>query len=314
MKTLKLIFISVVGTTIILFGAYHIFPKVQKNIDRKIEYLLPCSYPITYNIDRLDAEFGIDRSELLGYLLSAERIWENVLNKNIFEYQELNPQININLIYDSRQSNTVHLKGLASTINEDKSGIDSIKKDYDNLKQKFNTDKSVYEKTLAAFKIDKQSFDSKVEYWNAKGGATSNVFTELKSQEAALQARLNKLLESERELESKVLYINTLGDKISKTVTELNNNVDYFNQTRTATGDEFDEGEYVEQNNNRVINIYQYDNEAKLIRVLAHEFGHSIGMQHNDDAESIMYQINKTESLQPSATDILELKNICRVK
>lgn len=56
----------------------------------------------------------------------------------------------------------------------------------------------------------------------------------------------------------------------------LNLNVNQFNTVSHSNGEEFEEGEYVRDISGERINIYEFDGEKKLIRVLTHELGHAL--------------------------------------
>jgi predicted Zn-dependent protease len=79
-------------------------------------------------------------------------------------------------------------------------------------------------------------------------------------------------------------------------------------------GREFCEGFYEYKNGKRSITIYQYDNEYRLVRVLAHEFGHALGLNHSKSAEAVMYPLIKSDSLALAADDIAALKGHCKIQ
>ena len=50
----------------------------------------------------------------------------------------------------------------------------------------------------------------------------------------------------------------------------------------------------------------------KLVRLLAHEMGHAVGIDHVGDPEAVMYKLNMGENLTATATDLAELNKVCR--
>jgi chromosome segregation ATPase len=270
--------------------------------------------PITYSIVGLDTDFGITKSDFQDDIQTAENVWEKESNLNLYEYQETGGTISINLIYDQRQASTLKLKTLNTVIDSDKANFEKLNTKYTELKNVFEQSKAVYEKKVAAIKKEKEYLDSQVSYWNTKGGAPKNIYNELLKSESELKNKLTKLESEENALQIKAADINTLGNNLNGFVKGLNQNVDTFNTTRVANGQEFDEGEYVENKDERAINIYQYDNKYKLVRVLAHELGHSLGIDHNDNPRSLMYKLNQGNALDLSSEDVKSLKGVCRIK
>ena len=95
-----------------------------------------------------------------------------------------------------------------------------------------------------------------------------------------------------------------------------NNNMDLVDQYNIGNtlGREFCEGFYEYKNGKRSITIYQYDNEYRLVRVLAHEFGHALGLNHSKSAGAVMYPLIQSDSLELTVDDIAALKGHCKIK
>ena len=107
--------------------------------------------------------------------------------------------------------------------------------------------------------------------------------------------------------------INDLAAKLNISSAEINSQIKDFNQTISTFNETLtekpEEGLYDSATN--TIDIYFNVSRDELVHTLAHELGHSIGMQHVDAQKSIMYGKSNT-ILVPSQSDLAELANVCR--
>ena len=119
-----------------------------------------------------------------------------------------------------------------------------------------------------------------------------------------------------RQEESKALVdtINSIVVVINEIAS--NNNLDLVDHQNIGStlGREFCEGIYEYKNGKRSITVYQYDNEYRLVRVLAHEFGHALGLSHSKSGEAVMYHLIQSDSLELAADDIAALKSHCKIQ
>ncbi|HCY17892.1 TPA: hypothetical protein DHT42_01705, partial [Candidatus Nomurabacteria bacterium] len=63
----------------------------------------------------------------------------------------------------------------------------------------------------------------------------------------------------------------------------------------------------------REIDIYQFDNKGKLARVLTHEFGHALELEHLENSKAVMYRLNNGVNEKLTIDDILALKKRCNL-
>lgn len=305
-KILFLIFVYL----FIFFGFYSGYQKINTQ-DIFSFFRKPCSSPITFSIGSFDKRFGMSQADFLDAINQATAIWEKPIGKNLFEYGDQGSLV-INLIFDQRQADTIKNNGLEKILEQTKSVANSTNQEIASAKTLYENKKQEYLKLVASFEVARKNYEEAVLYWNAKGGAPKDEYNKL-------QTEKDNLLTLQKEVEASRLEVNNLADSLNILIEKYNNlassansAINNYNSEGHIVG-EFREGEYVSDNKGVRINIYEFSDKTKLIRVLAHEFGHALNIDHNDNQKSIMYKLNQGESEVLSKEDLQALKAICGI-
>ena len=269
---------------------------------------LPCTRPLSYSIGSLDTRFGISRADFLSAVKDAETIWEKPSGKNLFQYDP-SGALKINLVYDVRQQTTDRLKKLGLVLDTTQASYDALKEKYDSIETDYAAKKAQFESAAAAFQAKQDAYNKQVQYWNSRGGAPRAQYQQLQSEQAALIAESAGLKQQQDNLNIEVGNINALADGLNQIARALNLNVAKYNSA--GGGQEFEEGLYQSSLGTQEIDIYEFDSHARLVRVLAHEMGHALGLDHVDDKVAIMYRLNQSSNEKTSAADLAELTRVC---
>ncbi len=273
----------------------------------------PCAAPIGYTIGSFDTKFGISKDQFMRALNKAEQVWEKPLGKELFAY-EPDGNLKVNLIYDYRQQATIKLRKLGLVINDDRASYDALKLKLKALESAYTQKKVFFQSQLAIFQDHKKTYETKVAYWNERGGATPKAYAELNDEKAVLDAELAQINNLQNDLNTAVDNINAMITVLNRLAAALNIDAGQFNQTNQTRGDEFEEGLYQSGPDGQKIDIYQFDNTDKLVRVLAHELGHALGLDHLNNPKAIMYRLNQGANEKLTADDLAALKTLCKVK
>lgn len=235
----------------------------------------PCTHPVPYAIGAVDARFDLKNSTLITQTKAAAAIWNKAAGKTVLVYDP-EAALKINLIYDEREATAK----LGSSIARQQADLDTARAALDASQAQYATEQTAYNEKVSAV--------------NARGGATRSEAATLNAERAAL----NTLADS----------INNQADVFNTSVAALNAKVEEFNQTAGRT---FEEGQYVRDSSGERINIFEFVGNTQLERVLAHEFGHALGLDHNSDPKAIMYAKNESGNLVPTASDLAALHTLC---
>jgi hypothetical protein len=309
-KIFKIIFYLIaLGTVVFLFRA----PLTQVFLSLQNKYL-PCSQPITYSIDSFDERFGISKEKFLSIVNTAKETWEKSIDKQLFTYVPNGDGIlKINLIYDIRQEATEKLKDIGITVDDSKASYNDLKLKYNTMQTDYLRFKKEFESRVAIFENRQDAYTKEVEYLNQNEGVSKDEYNRLNQEKKFLDIEFIEINKLQEELNLKVGNLNALVIVLNRLASSLNLEVKKFNTIGNELGGEFEEGTYQEGPAGSEIDIFQFDNKGKLARVLTHEFGHALGLDHLENPKAVMYRLNNGINEKLIVEDITALKNRCGI-
>jgi hypothetical protein len=270
----------------------------------------PCQEPLTYRIGTVDARFGVSRQEFADAAGKAASIWRKPYARALFR-EEPEGRIEVNLVYDYRQEAADKLKKLHYAIGTTKGAYDDMKVRFLNLKVEYESKNSALAQDSNTYSRRLGAYNAQIEAGRQRGAVTEAVYKRLTAEAGELNNIRENLQARQEEVSKMADILNSMTVVINDIAANYNLDVVKSYDAGNRLGSEFCGGDYISKDGKRTITIYQFDDNNRLVRVLAHEFGHALGLQHNDNPKAIMYRLMQSDSLSLAPDDVAALKERC---
>jgi len=245
-----------------------------------------CFIPVSYTLGTIDPSFNLTQPEAEMALAAAANIWEEALEQDLFIASD-QADVTVSFLFDERQANaneqTLAARQLDDLAEKDavlRAVVEELRVQYDSMSDDFTT-------RLADYDISVKNYNETVRQLNDRGGANPTESAELREIEQSLQLELVSLQSLGQELNEISSKLNQISSEGNRLIQTYNQSVDRFNN-KFGTGEEITQGEYLSSGE---INVYKFSSEAELVSVLAHEFGHALGVTHVEEPGSLMYYL-----------------------
>lgn len=281
--------------------------------DYLIKAIDPCGQPLVYSIGGFDERFGLSQADFSRTIDEAAKIWQDPVNKKLFSLRPDGP-LKINLIYDSRQAATDKLKTLGISIHNNRASYEILKDKYEALEKVYQTQKNELDNMVKYYEEQAASYKAEVSAANKRGGVNAEEHALLEQERKDLDKLVESIKAKKAAFNKTVEDLNAMASVINRLINGLNLTVKSYNTVGASSSGEFQAGQYVRDVSGERIDIYQFDDRAALIRVLAHELGHALGIEHLDNPQAIMYRLNESGNDKITADDIMALKKTCKLK
>jgi len=310
MRKLILWFILVLLLGVAAFQ-WHTHKALYRSAARiTLQRTFPCSKPITYSVGALDPAFGIAPEEIRDYLKEAEAVWEAAAGRDLFELVPSSADFTVNMVYDKRQAALDKLKGLGLLTDQSLAAYKLLKERYDGLNAELDPCQAALAARLADYKKGEAEYNGIVAVYNRRGAATPRQLEKLAAAKSALEREFAVIKRQERDVNSDIDLLNALATTLNQLIVELSLNAEQYKREGSALG-VYEEGLYIVEGGLRRIDIFKHAGRPHLVRLLAHEMGHALNIDHVPGADSLMYPMNRGAVLALFPDDLAALEQAC---
>ncbi|USN89062.1 MAG: matrixin family metalloprotease [Candidatus Nomurabacteria bacterium] len=266
-----------------------------------------CPAPLAYRIGEVDTSFGITREKALEYALEAETKWEQAIGRDLFTYNET-ADFPIHFIYDERQELADTEASERAVLDAQREESESVILTVEKLQAEHHKLSQSYDAKLADYEARLEAYNTEVNRYNDRGGAPADVYEGLESERVELRDDADELAKTAAQLNDLAANINKLGKRGNDLVADYNTQVTAYNE-EYGFSREFTQGDYQGDS----IHIYKFSNENELVKVLMHEFGHALGIDHVAGESSVMYYLLENPEVVPklSEEDLAAFELVC---
>lgn len=321
---MKRFFIYILIIIALGFGAYQAQNKISGGVWENVVNLAkekrqedfvsqvtpgPCDQPLLYSVGSVDPRFEISAEEFQKEIAEAEKIWENEIGINLFEYAPAGA-VKVNLVFDERQEISRESEVLNRELEKLSFNVDSLDDKYAHLEKDYAKKTAEFEAAVKKYEKKQEVYNEDVSYWNSQGGAPEAEYQKLQSESEELEDDYEKLNKKRKAINKLAKEINALAEKEGRIVSDYNRKINTY-KNKYGESREFEKGVY----NGQEINIYQFNETNDLRLVLAHELGHALGIGHTENPESLMFYLMAEQDVkipELSSEDIQAVNNICR--
>jgi len=315
-RTAKLLTVGLVAIVLALLASF----AVRQLYPADPHAHAPCAIPVHYALGEVDPRFRFDRFMVEAALIDAVRLWQAESEALLFIESEDPRAMQVNLRFDARQQNATERQSMRGQLDRAQGDLEREQAGLQAWSERIDRAQEAHERSVAELAPRLARHEAAVAAWNADPGAGSEAARRaLEAEGAMLRAELAALERTASDLNADVAAYNRRAEDARQLAAEANAQVREYNASAAATPVETGRYSY-DYEEGRRIDVFRAASYDELVWVLAHEFGHALGIGHVDEPGAVMHALlHEGGALQPgrgrpvslAAADRAALAAIC---
>ena len=286
----KIILLCVVSFLIFILYQNKKYPYLILNSPSQ-RLLNPFDTRLRYKIADIDPRFGLSQQEAIQLSQEASNIWKDGTGREYFVYDP-DAKLTIHFEYDERQSTTIERLQHKQSIEHGKNVWANKNQQINDIRIEISRANALLESKKIELDEQLNQFNRQIAHINQNGGLHPSQQSNYAQQRQYLEQNIQALRQEIQQYNLKINDLNTQVDELNQLNQQLNTSVHVFNQKFQPRM--FDKGSF----NGKSIHIFEFESKDDLRLTIAHELGHALGLQHNDDPEALMYPYMKDQNIQ----------------
>lgn len=279
--------------------------------------LADCPSPQYFAVSELDFRFPLDLESARSAARKAAELWNSAAGRTLFKESEVAQPagrlLKIEFVYTDKQrlwdmsrSDRAVLKELSSSLGKERASLAHQVERFNSRQQELNT-------TATSLRSEGERLQHAVAKWNSSPGSQAQL-VELQQWQERLKHLTAEFNSKQETLASRRKPLMERLASVSKREEQIRDEVDRYHREFESLVGTHRAGEYELNRSVKTIRVFLFENVTQLEHVIAHEFGHALGIGHVGDKDAVMHYSASPDipavSLAP--TDLAALRTVCR--